>query len=69
MVAPAGSDEKKTHTDVLLFNRWSYDDVQVPLSPLLLFQFIFISVLLWVHSVSFCIGFVISEIDTFFHRL
>lgn len=30
IVAPATkTDENLVHTDVMLFNRWSYDDVQV----------------------------------------
>lgn len=37
------SDKEKVHTDVLLFNRWSYDDVQV--SPLLSFFLFLLSLL------------------------
>lgn len=29
IVAPAKTDENLVHTDVTLFNRWSYDDVEV----------------------------------------
>lgn len=41
-------EKEKVHTDVLLFNRWSYDDVQV--SPLLSF-FLFLLSLLFAYCI------------------
>lgn len=53
-------DEKKTHSDVLLFNRWSYDDVQVFLCPLIsvipnLITFIFLLLFSWLGGYTFTI--------------